>query len=54
MIDISFIRQNPSEFDNYMKAYRWAENNMTQHGKPIKAEKLRRAYHKAKSVGRIM
>ena len=47
-------KKEEGEFDNYMEAYRWAENNMTQHGKPIKAEKLRRAYHKAKSEGRIM
>ena len=44
-------RKVEGDFEHYMDAYRWAENNMTQRGKPITAKKLQRAYHKAKSGG---
>ena len=46
-------RKVEGEFEHYMDAYRWAENNMTQEGKPITAKKLQRAYHKAKSGGKV-
>ena len=41
------------EFGTFIDAYRWAESYMTHKGKQINAKKLQRAYHKAKSEGKV-
>ena len=41
------------EFKSYRDAYRWAEKNISKKGVNITAKKLERAYHKAKSEGKI-
>ena len=46
-------RKEDGEFDTYMDAYRWAEKNMSKKGINITAKKLERAYHKARSEGKI-
>jgi len=46
-------RKEEGEFDTYMDAYRWAEKNISKKGVNITAKKLERAYHKAKSEGKI-
>ena len=46
-------RKDDGEFDTYMDAYRWAEKNIEKKGLIITANRLQRAYHKAKSEGRI-
>tara|TARA_Y100000294_G_C8389214_1_gene270050 strand:+ start:62 stop:658 length:597 start_codon:yes stop_codon:yes gene_type:complete len=46
-------RKEEGEFETYMDAYRWAEKNISKKGVNITAKKLERAYHKAKSEGRI-
>ena len=46
-------RKEKGEFDTYMAAYRWAEKNISKKGVNITAKKLERAYHKARSEGKI-
>ena len=46
-------RKEDGEFETYMDAYRWAEKNKSKRGINITAKKLERAYHKAKSEGKI-
>ena len=40
-------------FKTYREAYRYAEKNWTQNGKPLNAARLEKAYWKAKSEGKI-
>ena len=47
-------RKDDGEFETYMEAYRWAEKNISKKGVNINAKKLERAYHKAKSGGKII
>jgi len=46
-------KKNQGEFNSYAEAYRWGETHYTHKGNPITAFKLQRAYHKAKSEGRV-
>ena len=46
-------RKDAGEFQTYRAAYKWAEYHMTHNRQPIRAYKLERAYHKAKSEGRV-
>ena len=46
-------RKKEGNFATYRDAYRWAEKHMTQNGKQIKAFKLERAFHKARSDGKV-
>jgi len=46
-------KKNQGEFNTYAEAYRWGATHYTQYGHPITAFKLQRAYHKAKSEGRV-
>lgn len=46
-------RKKEGEFDTYRDAYRWAENNILKKGTPITAIRLEKAYHKAKSEGKV-
>tara|TARA_B100001175_G_scaffold75027_1_gene62693 strand:- start:93 stop:851 length:759 start_codon:yes stop_codon:yes gene_type:complete len=46
-------RKDNGEFDTYMDAYRWAEKNITKKGFKITSKNLERAYHKAKSEGKV-
>ena len=46
-------RKDAGEFETYREAYRWAEYHLTQYGQPIRVYQLERAYHKAKSEGRV-
>ena len=46
-------RKKEGEFDTFMEGYKWAEDNMTQNGRPITAKGLQNAYHKAKSAGKV-
>ena len=46
-------RKEDGEFDTYRGAYRWAEKNISKKGVVITAKKLERAYHKAKSEGKV-
>ena len=46
-------RKDEGDFETYRDAYRWAEKNMSRKGINITAMKLERAYHKARSEGRI-
>ena len=46
-------RKEDGEFTTYREGYRWAEKHITHHGNPIKAHNLERAYHKAKSGGKV-
>lgn len=47
-------RKDASEFETYMDAYRWAEKNLSKKGIIITAKKLERAYHKARSEGKLL
>ena len=46
-------KKNQGEFNSYAEAYRWGATHYTHKGNPITAFKLQRAYHKAKSEGRV-
>ena len=46
-------RKEDGEFDTYREAYEWAANNMVKKGVHITAIKLEKAYHKAKSEGKV-
>ena len=46
-------RKEDGEFDTYRDAYLWAEKNMRKKGTHITAIKLEKAYHKAKSEGKV-
>ena len=46
-------RKNDGEFDTYREAYEWAANNIVKEGIHITAIKLEKAYHKAKSEGKV-
>jgi len=46
-------RKDDGEFETYMDAYKWGEENIKKNGIVISAKKLERAYHKAKSEGRV-
>ena len=47
-------RKKEGEFKSFREAYRWAEKNKSTFNVPnITAKKLERAYHKAKSEGRV-
>jgi hypothetical protein len=46
-------RKDEGQFDTYMDAYRWAEKNISKKEVNITAKKLERAYHKAKSEGKV-
>ena len=46
-------RKEKGEFDTFMDGYRWAEKNISKKGVNITAKKLEKAYHKAKSEGKI-
>ena len=46
-------RKEDGEFDTYRDAYRWAEKNITKKGFKITSKNLERAYHKAKSEGKV-
>ena len=46
-------KKNQGEFNTYAEAYRWGATHYTQYGNPITAFNLQRAYHKAKSEGRV-
>lgn len=46
-------RKDNGEFNTYREAYRWAEKNISKKGLIITANSLERAYHKAKSEGKV-
>ena len=46
-------RKEEGQFDTYIEAYRWAQDNMTQNGEPIIAEKLQTAFLKARCEGKV-
>ena len=46
-------RKEDGEFDTYREAYLWAERNIDKKGTTITAIKLEKAYHKAKSEGKV-
>ena len=46
-------RKEEGEFETYREAYRWAEKNISKKGLTITAHRLERAYHKAKSEGKV-
>ena len=46
-------RKEDGEFDTYREAYLWAERNIDKKGTTITAMKLEKAYHKAKSEGKV-
>jgi len=46
-------RKEDGEFDTYIEAYRWAQDNMTQNGEPIIAERLQSAFLKARCEGKV-
>lgn len=46
-------RKENGEFDTYREAYRWAEKNISKKDLIITAHNLERAYHKAKSEGKV-
>jgi len=46
-------RKEEGEFETYREAYRWAEKNISKKGLNITAHRLERAYHKAKSEGKV-
>ena len=46
-------KKKDGEFETFREAYRWAEKHMTQNGKQIIALKLERAFHKARSEGKV-
>ena len=46
-------RKDDGEFDTYREGYEWAANNMVKDGIHITAIKLEKAYHKAKSEGKV-
>ena len=46
-------RKDDGEFDTYREAYEWAANNIVKEGIHITAIKLEKAYHKAKSKGKV-
>ena len=48
------FRKEQGEFKTYRDAYKWAVKNMTSSKfQPITVQKLEKAYHKAKSKGKI-
>lgn len=47
-------RKEEGEFETYMDAYRWAAKNISKKDVIITAKGLERAYHKAKSEGKIL
>mgnify|MGYP001216331745 CR=1 FL=1 len=46
-------RKTEGEFDTYRDAYRWAERNIVKKGTSITSIRLEKAYHKAKSEGKV-
>jgi|LWDU01.1.fsa_nt_gi hypothetical protein len=46
-------RKDNGEFDTYREAYRWGEENINKKGVKVTAHNLERAYHKARSEGKI-
>ena len=46
-------RKEEGEFETYREAYRWAEKNISKKGIIITVHRLERAYHKAKSEGKV-
>ena len=46
-------RKEEDEFETYREAYRWAEKNISKKGIIITVHRLERAYHKAKSEGKV-
>ena len=46
-------RKDDGKFTTYREAYRWGELHWTHNGNPIPAFKFERAYHKAKSEGKV-
>ena len=46
-------RKDDGEFETYRKAYMWGEENIKKNGAVISVKKLERAYHKAKSEGKV-
>ena len=46
-------RKEEGEFKSFREAYRWAEKNISKKGLVITAKSLERAYHKAKSEGKV-
>ena len=46
-------RKEEGQFDTYIEAYRWAQDNMTQDGEPIIAERLQNAFLKARCEGKV-
>ena len=48
------FRKEQGEFKTYRDAYKWAVKNITSSKvQPIKVQKPEKAYHKAKSKGKI-
>ena len=48
------FRKDQGEFKTYRYAYKWAVKNITSSKvQPMKVQKLEKAYHKAKSKGKI-
>ena len=46
-------RKEDGDFETYRKAYKWGEENIKKNGVVISVKKLERAYHKAKSEGKV-
>ena len=46
-------KKEDGKFETYREAYRWAEKNHSKKGINITAIKLEKAYHKAKSEGKV-
>ena len=46
-------RKDDDEFITYREAYHWATIHLTHRGNPITVHQLERAYHKAKSEGKV-
>ena len=46
-------KKEEGEFDTYREAYEWAANNIVKQRVHITAIKLEKAYHKAKSEGKV-
>ena len=48
------FRKEQGEFKTYRNAYRWATRNISSSKvQPLTVQKLERAYHKAKSQGKV-
>ena len=47
------IRKEDGQFDTYREAYEWASENYVKKNVKIDLKNLERAYHKAKSEGRV-